>query len=82
MLRPEDVLKQLQKRPFEPFRIHLTDGKTYDVKHPELVITGERFLVVGEPRPGKNGAVAASYDTVTLMHVVRLEPIQLSATNP
>jgi hypothetical protein len=81
MLRPDDMLKLLQKRPFEPFRIHLTDGKTYDIKHPELVITGERFLIVGEPRPGKNGAVAASYDTVILMHIVRLEPIPLSAAS-
>jgi hypothetical protein len=79
MLRPDDMLKLLQKRPFEPFRIYLTDSKTYDIKHPELVITGERFLIVGEPRPGKNGAVAASYDTVTLMHIVRLEPINLTA---
>jgi hypothetical protein len=81
MLRPEDVIKFLQMRPFQPFRIYLTDGKTYDIKHPELLMAGERILVVGLPRAGIDGLVIDSFDTVALMHVVRLEPIPLATAS-
>src|SRR5512142_1083128 len=30
----------LTSRPFQPFRITLTDGRTYDVSHPELALFG------------------------------------------
>ncbi len=33
-----DLLQPLRKRLFEPFRILVSDGTTYDVRHPELVI--------------------------------------------
>ena len=82
MCRPEDVIKILQRRPFEPFRIYLSVGKTYDIRHPELLMAGERFLAIGLPRAGVDGLVIDSLDTVALIHVVRLEPIHLSAANP
>jgi len=75
MLRPEDVLKHHKKQPFEPYRIHLSDGTSFDVKHPDLLMVGERFVIVGQPRAGKNGAIAHTHDTVALMHIVRLEPL-------
>jgi len=31
----EEILALLRTRPFVPFRIHLLDGTTYDVRHPE-----------------------------------------------
>jgi hypothetical protein len=72
---PEDLWSWRRRRPFEPFRICLTDGTTYDVKHPELVMVGRRTAVVGvcdtETQPPLYDRAA----TVALMHVVRLEPI-------
>ena len=33
-----DQLKKLhQQRPFRPFRIHLADGRSFEVTHPELL---------------------------------------------
>ena len=37
-MSPADVLEALRRRPFEPFRIQVSDGSTYDVRHPELVL--------------------------------------------
>ena len=37
-MRLEDVREFLRRRPFQPFRLTLTDGRTYDVMHPELAI--------------------------------------------
>jgi hypothetical protein len=80
MLRPDDVFQHLRKRPFEPFRIHLTDGTVYDVRHPDLVMVGEHFLVVGLPRSADAAPLIDRYETAALMHVVRLVPIDLPAS--
>ena len=33
-----EVKEHLSTRPFVPFRIHLSDGSSYDVPHPEFVL--------------------------------------------
>lgn len=77
-----DLQQELRKRPFEPFRIVLTDGKVYDITHPERIFVGKRsfiFGVVTDAGEAGNGETAYDrYETVSLLHVVRLEPISLS----
>ena len=57
-MRPEDVREFLKHRPFQPFRITLTDGRSYDVMHPELALVGRSFVGVGLARPGDPEGVA------------------------
>ncbi len=33
----EQLRQILQKRPFRPFRLYVSDGATYDVSHPEVL---------------------------------------------
>jgi len=51
-MRPEDIRDFLQRRPFQPVPITLTDGRTYDVRHPELAMVGRSTVVIGLPAPG------------------------------
>ena len=37
-MRPEDILELLRARPFEPFRVCLSDGSTYEIQHPDMAI--------------------------------------------
>ncbi len=39
-MRPEDMHRFLRRRPFRPFRITLTDGRSYEIHHPELMMVG------------------------------------------
>jgi hypothetical protein len=36
-MRPTDILAYTRAAPFLPFRLILNSGKTYDVRHPEMV---------------------------------------------
>lgn len=74
MIRPEDVRKHLDKRPFEAFRICLTDGETYDIRHPDLCVVDRTTAYVGVPDPRRRG-VAMDMHHVALVHVVRFEPL-------
>lgn len=76
---PLDILQALRKRPFEPFRLLITDGSSYDVRHPELVIVGLGSLVLGIPASGQPG-LYERYETIALNHVVKLLPLEGAAT--
>jgi hypothetical protein len=46
-MRQEDVREFLRRQPFRPFRMTLTDGRSYDVMHPELALLGRNVVIVG-----------------------------------
>jgi hypothetical protein len=76
-LAPETLREILLRRPFEPVRLCLTDGTTYEVRHPDLMMVGRRSVIIGlikglptEPRP-----VYDRFTTVDPLHIVRIEPL-------
>ncbi len=71
-MRPESLRTELRRQPFVPIRLYLTDGKTYDIRHPEMALIKQREIYIGrETAPGSG--VAAECDLVSLLHVVRAE---------
>lgn len=46
MMTPQSVLGYVKAEPFRPFRIHIASGKTFDVRHPEMVRVGRSNLLV------------------------------------
>ena len=51
-MAPEGLVAALRRRPFVPFRVTLTEGSTYEVRHPELCLAGRRSAVIGFPASG------------------------------
>jgi hypothetical protein len=70
----DDLLEALRRRPFVPFRLTLTEGSTYEVRHPELCMPGRRSVVIGIPAPDRE-LVYDRYVVADLFHVVKLEPL-------
>jgi hypothetical protein len=79
-MRTEDVREYVQRRPFQPFRVTLTDGRTYDVYHPELAMVGRSSVVIGLPHPNDPEPVYDRAITVSLLHVMQLELIEAQAS--
>ena len=74
-MRAPDVRHFVQEQPFQPFRITLTDGRTYDVMHPEFAVVGRSSVLIGLPR---SGDAEPEYDrqvTVSLLHIMQIEAI-------
>ncbi len=76
---PETLWEQLRRQPFEPFRIHLTDGTSYEIRHPELVMVGRRTAAVGISERERQPPLYDRLTTVALVHIVRLEPLAATA---
>jgi hypothetical protein len=49
-----DFLYLLRRRPFLPFRVFLSDGSTYDVRHPDQALPNfdSVWLTRSGPAPG------------------------------
>jgi hypothetical protein len=79
-MRPEDVREFLKRQPFRPFRLTLTDGRTYDVMHPELAMVSRSSVEVGLARPGDPDNIAERLISVSLLHIMQIEPLESAAT--
>lgn len=74
-MRPEDLLELLRTYPFEPFRVHLSDGASYDIHHPDMAIVERSKVIIGVPgREGPDGPMERTVNCA-LIHVVRAEPV-------
>jgi hypothetical protein len=78
-MAPEELLTILRERPFQPIRIALTDGRSFEVRHPEMVLAGRRSAVIGLPAQGETEPLYDRRITVDLLHIVSVEPIQTPA---
>jgi len=74
-MRSQDVREFLRAQPFQPFRLTLTDGRTYDVRHPELAMVGRSIMAVGVPSVGEDEPIFDRLVTVSLPHIIQAEPI-------
>ena len=77
-MRPDDIREFVRRQPFEPFRITLTDGRTFDVVHPDLAMVGRGTVAVGLPRPGDVDPIYDRLVTMSLLHIMQVEPIAAS----
>lgn len=42
----DEILRYLKAASFRPFRIHMVSGRTFDIRHREMVQVGKRDLVI------------------------------------
>lgn len=72
-MRPEDIRQLLRQRVFVPFRLHLTDGRSFDVPHPHLAFVGRSTVRIGLPSPLIH--ITDHVVIVALLHISWIEPI-------
>ncbi len=74
-MRSDELRDHLRKRPFLPFRLILTDGRTFEVRHPELAVVGQSTVAVGLARRGDPESHHDRSATIPLVDVLRIEPV-------
>ncbi len=74
-MRAEELTQMLRRQPFTPFRIHLTTGQRYDIRHPELVWVRRQCADVALDPDPKTGVIERS-ERISLPHVGRIEDLE------
>lgn len=75
---PAELLQLLRRRPFVPFRIHMSDGTSYEIRLPQFLMVGLASAVVGIPDVTVPDAYART-EIIALRHFVRVELIEAPA---
>ena len=70
----------LTQRPFRPFRLVMSSGETYGVRHPEMAWLTRTDMFVGIYQTDEG--VPAEFRICSLLHVATIEPLIPTATGP
>ena len=73
-MEAENIIEHWRRRPFQPFHIHVTDGQSYEVRHPEQMWITRRWSYIGL---GDNGDLPYERDvTVANVHITRITSLE------
>lgn len=70
----------LAQQPFRPFRLVMSSGQTYDVRHPENAMLTRSDLLVGTELA--DDGVPARFRICSLPHVTSIEPLPAGTNSP
>src|SRR5438552_2665771 len=67
----------LTAQPFKPFRLVMSSGKTYEVRHPEMAFLTRTSIYVAVDIA--DDGVPNDYRLCSLLHVTAVEPVSATA---
>ena len=72
-MRSSEIEKQLHRRPFVPFRLCMSDGSGFDVRHPEMLMVSRTILVLATYKP--RARQPEGFVFCDPVHIIRIEPV-------
>jgi hypothetical protein len=70
-MRAEEIMSHVRRKPFQPFRVFISDGASYDVRHPEMVLVTARTVVIAIER--EDSQIPEESAWCDPVHVTRIE---------
>lgn len=70
----------LTQRPFRPFRLVMSSGQAYDVRHPEMAMLTSTNIIVGIDEA--DDGIPAWFKICSLLHVTAIEPLSSATSIP
>jgi hypothetical protein len=65
--------EMLTRRPFQPVKITLSSGQSYEIRHPETALLTRTDLLIGVDVA--DDGVPAEFRILSLLHVTAIEPL-------
>jgi hypothetical protein len=78
---PVELYHLLGRKPFQPVRVHLKDGRSYDIPTRRLAIVGVTDLDIGLQAPGEAPGIMSWFVTVQLDEISSIEPLPSTAAS-
>jgi hypothetical protein len=77
-MRAADLTRKLEERPFTPFRIHMSDGTTYDVNDAGMLLVGMSSAILpvkfGKDEEGRR--IVRDWRTLAISHMVQFSDLK------
>jgi hypothetical protein len=78
MFTADDIQTRVRQQPFTPLRIVTSSGESFDIYHPDLIMVGRRYLILGTAST-ENPRQFDKETRVAVMHVTALADLPVSA---
>ena len=73
----QTIWDRMREKPFRPFRLNTSDGKGYEVPHPETIHVSKHRIIISiydaNETPGED--IASRDVTISPLHVASLEDL-------
>lgn len=63
----------LTRRPFEPMRVKMSNGETFEIRHPEMAMLTKTGLIIGLPEP--DGSPSERFEICSYLHIASVETL-------
>jgi hypothetical protein len=81
-MSPEQLNELVLTKPFQSFRLCMTDGEQYEVRHPDAIrIAGRTAIVLARKSEGHVPILYDHFHLVSLLHIVRVELLEPAVHN-
>ena len=71
----EEIQRLLERQPFRPFRIFVSDGTEYEIRNPQSTAVERPVLTIVYPVVATEETVIERMVRVAIIHVTRLEVV-------
>jgi hypothetical protein len=76
----EGVLSRLRRKPFVPFRLHLSGGTFHDIAHPEIMLVTKIGVIVAIYDPDQSSDDIPARDVlISYLHIPSVEDLPLKS---
>ena len=69
--------EMLSRRPFQPVKLTLSSGQSFEIRHPEMAFLTRTSILIGVDFA--EDGVPAEFKIISLLHVASLEPMPSQA---
>ena len=80
-MRAEDLLDWVRAAPFVPFRVRLNSGRTFEVRHPEMVRVGRTTAYIFTYF-GSSADFVQKMEMIGLVLIESIEPLEAARSQP
>jgi hypothetical protein len=75
MMSRQTIQGYIKAEPFRPFRLHLVSGRTFDIRHPEMIKLLQSTVLVFKPA-GDSQDPSDEWETVSLMLIESISHLE------
>jgi hypothetical protein len=67
---PAELYQALKRQPFTPLRLHMSNGRTHEVRHPDAAIIGDEVVALGVYEEG------AEWPSIRLLSIININEVE------
>ncbi len=75
MMSKQTIADYIKAEPFRAFRLHLVSGRTFDIRHPELIKVLQSTILVFKAAPDSQD-LSDEWDIVSLMLIESISHLE------